>query len=1008
MNVHVTFILTSMSEWGERIDNAGFAGAKSKASWQKAGRHLEGMYMRFSATLRALSATAAVLYFASPSIVEAQTAPETEPSSQPALPQPPNSNEPDIIVTAQKREQKIQDVPIAISAFSGKSLDEMKIEGGPDLLKSIPNVTFSKNNFSGYNFEIRGIGTKAVAVSTDPAVAVAFNSSTLITNRLFEQEFYDIERVEVLRGPQGTLYGRNATAGVVNVISNKADLDKFGGNLKLEVGNFDTQRLSGAINIPLIDDRLAIRAAGAYTKRSGFDYNDLTNQRINGRDLWSGRVTVTAKPVDGLRLDFIYEHFDENDDRQRAGKQLCHRDDGIGTIGGVTLTANAQGQLSQGCKDGSLYVDSAYGTPNGRSLPAYYAHQLFFGGVTLDVDPYGDVMQSKNLREFSAVIDPRYRAKADTYEFDATIDLGAVSLISQTTYNNDRYASSEDYNRYASQPIFQDTPITPGGVYTDPQLGASSLLVGEDLIRSKSEQFSQEVRLQSNDPTSKFQYVAGGNYTHYKNSTDYFVYFNALTALAQTTAFNNSDTISGCNSLLGPTCFYIDPNPIGQGPSDGHNYFRSSNPYRLTSFGAFADASYALTPTLKLIAGLRDTDDRKAFDQIPSQLLLGTSPLLAGFVDSGYPSVGTVRQEWNEVTGRAGLEWRPQLGFTDATMIYATYSRGYKAGGANPPGVGFGTATGGYGDPTGTSPLPPLPSTYRPEFISSYEIGVKNTLLGGKLTFDMTGFFYDYKDYQVSKIVDRSAYNENFGATVWGLEFETVWHPLPALRFNANLGYQRTRLKNGSQSIDVLNRTQGNPDYAVVKPFVQLPSNCVVNKAVIERVIAQSGTNDPPLYNICQGTLFADPSLIDPANYPDIKGGVEALYPNGGQGFYANVSGNELPNAPHLTFNIGADYTLPLGGAWVAIGRVDHYRQSESWARIYNTPGDRLHGWSNTNLSLRIANPKDGFMVEAYVKNVFNQTPIVDAFLNSDDTGLTTNVFTLDPRTIGLAITKSF
>src|SRR5690242_3993528 len=111
-----------------------------------------------------------------------------------------------LIVTAQKREEDIQVVPIAISAFTQESLDQQKIEGGFDLLKAIPNVTFSKNNFTSYNFSIRGVGTKAVSATTDPGVAVAFNNTTLMQNRLFEQEYFDLERVEVLRGPQGTLY----------------------------------------------------------------------------------------------------------------------------------------------------------------------------------------------------------------------------------------------------------------------------------------------------------------------------------------------------------------------------------------------------------------------------------------------------------------------------------------------------------------------------------------------------------------------------------------------------------------------------------------------------------------------------------------------------------------------------------------------------------------------------------------------------------------------------------
>ncbi|MGE5500430.1 MAG: secretin and TonB N-terminal domain-containing protein, partial [Ignavibacteriales bacterium] len=97
-----------------------------------------------------------------------------------------------LVVTAQKREENIQDVPIAISAFTEKTLQEQKIEGGFDLLKAIPNVTFSKNNFTSYNFSIRGIGTKAVSATTDPGVAVSFNNIALLQNRLFEQEYFDI------------------------------------------------------------------------------------------------------------------------------------------------------------------------------------------------------------------------------------------------------------------------------------------------------------------------------------------------------------------------------------------------------------------------------------------------------------------------------------------------------------------------------------------------------------------------------------------------------------------------------------------------------------------------------------------------------------------------------------------------------------------------------------------------------------------------------------------------
>jgi iron complex outermembrane recepter protein len=349
-----------------------------------------------------------------------------------------------LVVTAQKREENIQDVPIAISAFTQKDLEAQKIEGGFDLLKAIPNVTFSKNNFTSYNFSIRGVGTKAVSATTDPGVSVSFNNTGIIQNRLFEQEYFDIERVEVLRGPQGTLYGRNATSGVINVISAKPDLNDFDGWLKGEVGNYNTKRISAMVNVPLVDDKLAFRIAGALTSRDGYDFNATTGNPVNGRDLWSTRLTLGFEPTERLRGNLIWERFEEDDDRLRTGKQLCHRDDGPELVGDASPAAGA-GDLAQvrraffgqGCKPGSLYEDAAFGTPNGLSynfVLGALALRNIYGSVGRDpdgvsqtiirnVDPYGGMMQSRNMREIASVLDPRYHAGADLIELNVDFDL---------------------------------------------------------------------------------------------------------------------------------------------------------------------------------------------------------------------------------------------------------------------------------------------------------------------------------------------------------------------------------------------------------------------------------------------------------------------------------------------------------------------------------------------------------------------------------------------------------
>ena len=145
----------------------------------------------------------------------------------------------------------VQSVPIAITALSQEQLTATQTAGGPDLIKQVPNMTFTKTNFTGYSIQLRGIGTQAISVTTDPAVAVAFNDTPFLRNHFFEQEFFDVDQVEVLRGPQGTLYGRNATAGVVNLSSAKPT-DQFEAMASVDAGNYGSFRGEGMVNIPIV------------------------------------------------------------------------------------------------------------------------------------------------------------------------------------------------------------------------------------------------------------------------------------------------------------------------------------------------------------------------------------------------------------------------------------------------------------------------------------------------------------------------------------------------------------------------------------------------------------------------------------------------------------------------------------------------------------------------------------------------------------------------------------
>ena len=343
-------------------------------------------------------------------------------------------------------------------------------------------------------------------------------------------------------------------------------------------------------------------------------------------------------------------------------------------------------------------------------------------------------------------------------------------------------------------------------------------------------------------------FTAGANYLHYETEEDYYVFLNLITLESRFLdlgALNANGLCDGSpqQQVYPPigsagtifNCPYTDPSSISQlmqNGGNGHNYFRSVNPYLLDSYAGFGEVNYQPASDLKFIGGLRWTDDRKHFTQIPSEVLAA---------NWGYPIEGVVNQQWDEFTGRFVANWMPKLNFTDQTLIYGSYSRGYKAGGANPPGpntVTIGSFPGGlFG-----SELSEInhPLTFKPEFVNAFELGTKNTLLDGALTLNGDVFYYDYKNYQISEIVDRTSINLNFNTNVRGAELEGTWEPLPGLRFNLAGGYEDSKLAKGDSAIDLIDRTAGTPGWVVIKPVITATSNCIIPTYVVAEFIANN------------------------------------------------------------------------------------------------------------------------------------------------------------------------
>ena len=469
-----------------------------------------------------------------------------------------------------------------------------------------------------------------------------------------------------------------------------------------------------------------------------------------------------------------------------------------------------------------------------------------------------------------------------------------------------------------------------------------------------------------------------------------------------------------------------------QAPSFYHNFEID----KLQSDAIFGEAYYTAIPdVLKFTAGLRYTVDTKtAFDRILFESVpapIGTTNIdesidsanalhLLGLpgepncvydanpVKSGCQNFEELTTTFRKVTGRFVADWTPTLDFTDATLVYASYARGYKAGGFNP----------------GTQPGLTVPLSYGPETVDAFELGTKNGLLNNTLQANGDIWYYNYKGYQVSSIVGNTSVNLNLNsANLWGLEGEFVWAPTDQWQFGLNLSHESSRIGN-QLLLDTRNPTGGRSDVVLIKDdniSSAAAQNCVLynfnpmlNGGLTPAQLGIPGFIVPPggahalaaagVANANFGFCPVDaPGAIQAAlaatgwSYSDPKGIGDST------GSPVNVGGNELENTPDFQINVSAQYTQPLDGGYNLVGRVDYFWQSHMWGRVWEDPADLIHSWDTMNLLLTLNAPDDRWYAQLFMKNAFNNSNITGEYLTSSSSGLYTNAFQEDPRTFGIA-----
>ncbi|WP_053833509.1 TonB-dependent receptor [Croceibacterium atlanticum] len=581
----------------------------------------------------------------------------------------------EIVVTAQRRSESAQRTALSIAVLGGNDLKEAGGVSPDDLSRLLPGVQVSGGTST--QIYVRGIGDYGVTAQSNPAVVTNIDGVVVSRPQAISGNFFDIERVEMLKGPQGTLYGRNASGGVLNLITVQPRFGELGGYIDGIIGNYSQFGVEGALNVP-VGDAAAFRASYQLNRRDGFlsdgsDDDDREAVRIQGRALAGERMSILGS--------FSYTHLG-----------------GVGS-GIVSLPAIPGLPVRTGTTDpayAAAFLDAfaqQYADSGGMSMPPFMVDDPSLFPLFRDVESYAAHLQ-----------------------LDYEMDFATFTLIPAWRKTHAQLSFNFNYNY---------------------NLGAPYNAAGDAPDGERSTQYSLEARL--GNESDRLKWVLGGYWFKEDQTTDYQIRAGM--------ALNTRNVLS-----LGTE-----------------------------AYAAFGQLTYSITDAIRLTGGLRYTSDkRRAFDferYAISPMILGSAPSSNDCTPPNGAMPGTLCPIYNPTPGFYDSEetfdrltWKGgvEIDVGPQSLLFADVSTGFKAGGFNQSVTLV----------TRDSLIP-----FDPETITAYTIGLKNRFLDNRLQVNLEGFYYDYKNLQMSMpgfdgdnsvvLMTRNA----AGATIKGASLDIVAAP---------------------------------------------------------------------------------------------------------------------------------------------------------------------------------------------------------------------------------------
>lgn len=833
-----------------------------------------------------------------------------------------------IVVVAQGREQLLSDVPVAVSAVNAETLENTGANDIRQLNQVVPSLLVSSTgNEANGSARIRGIGTVGDNPGLESSVAVFIDGVYRSRSGIGLNELGELDRVEVLRGPQGTLFGRNASAGILSIYSKKPEFE-FGGFGEATYGNYDNIRLQAGLTGPL-SETLAARVDGVYEKRDGFLRDVNNNIDLGNRDRYFVKGQLLWEPVDAVSFRFIADYT--NRDERCCGAVYLGRDFNP-LIGDLN---NPSTPLAPLRADGNNIINVLrdLGQPIG-SFNDPFSRQTF---VTRG-------------RTYNG------KTKDGGLSLEVNWDMGGATLTSITGY---RYYK----NSQASDTDYSAVDILYRADNTDAQF-------------RQFKTFTQELRLQGEAFDGKLDWLVGGYFADEDLTVRDNLRFGNQYGRFATCRIISGGGLAGLYSPTSPGCVVpgVGPATIAAATGGGQTGADIANGFALldtlNNLGSISDRyfqnsrNYAffthnifhITDNLDLTLGLRYTNERKRFNatfsndntvctrlqaSLTDDLVSpnATARALAGaLVGLGCQGNSTAelngvsindRRSENEFTGTAVLSWKP----TDDLLLYGSYSRGYKAGGFN---LDRSALKGPVVAPLGGAPVTTFAAVggaqalvrnlqFDQEIVDAFELGAKYSR--GPVTVNLALFRQQFSNFQLN----------TFNGTVFLVQ---------------TVNGCSTNLNGGDRDLSATTGgcARGDVTYGVVAQGVEL----------------EASIRPARNFTVNGGVTYADTSyrnnLIGNKNGAPLDPALRKL------------PGDNLSNAPELTLTGSMAWTPDIGDSGLSGLVYVDTRVTDA----FNTGSDLFPqkeqpSFVVVNARVGLRGPDQGWAIELWAQNLFNE-----------------------------------